>query len=107
VADIASRLGLQVTSRGSLELLDVSAARQVVEACLEERVAVLGIEGFRVDATRTVPDMGAIADLSTLAELPWLNRVACSVADAGAFLHSVTDSQLVFDIALVRESGDD
>jgi len=106
VAAIAHRLGLAVLQRGSLELLHLSAARKVVAACIEERAAVLGIEGFRIRAAQTVPDMQAIADFSTLAELPWSDRVARSVAEARAFLDAMNDPELLFDLALVREEGE-
>lgn len=106
VESIARRLGLAVLHRGSLELLEYSAAREVVDACIEARSAIVGIEGFRISGESTVPDMGAIADFSALAGLPWQLRVAQSVVDAKTFLDAVRDPQLLLEISLVEEAGE-
>lgn len=103
VESIARRLGLSVLHRGSLELLECSAARQVVDACAEEGSAVVGIEGFRISGENTVPDMDAIADFSALDHLPWPLRVARSVSEARAFIEQVRDPHVLLEISLVQE----
>jgi hypothetical protein len=106
VATVAERLGLAVLQRGRLELLDLSAARQLIQACPQERAAVVGIEGFRVTAERTVPEMEAIADFSEIADLAWPDRVTRSVAEAQAFLDEINDPDLWFELELVQEEGE-
>ena len=103
VASIAHKLGLQILTRCDIELVDLRAAQRIIDACRQERVTVLGIEGFHVRGNQTVPDMNAIADFSAVAGLPWPERVERSVTDAKAFLGSVSDRGLLFDLTLTLE----
>lgn len=98
VATMAARFHLQVVVRGDLELVDVRAARRIVDACAQEGFPVLGIEGFRLREGATVPEMTAIADFSGMLEMSERDRAVQSAQAAHAFLDTVTDPELLFEL---------
>lgn len=61
---VARRAGVTLTTRGGLLLVDFGDTAAFLDACAAEGVRVLGIEGFRIDASGVTPDMDAIADFS-------------------------------------------
>jgi hypothetical protein len=104
-ARIAEAAGIEVKRIGSLELVawtEIDAFLKVVGAW---NVAIIGIEGFRIEGTKAVPDMDAIADFSALPiDEEW---VTATIAEANRFLSSVSRPSMYFDFELdedVREA---
>lgn len=49
-----------------MELFDLTGSRLLLDICRAQSVAVLGVEGFRVDKGFLIPEMNCIADFSEL-----------------------------------------
>lgn len=104
-ARLAESAGIVVKRIGSLELVawtDIDAFLNVVRG---QNVAILGIEGFRINGSRAVPDMDAIADFSGLPTDEEL--VATTLVEACRFFSSASRPSMYFDFELdedVRES---
>jgi hypothetical protein len=97
-ARLAEAAGIVVKRIGSLELVawtDIDAFLNVVRG---RNVTILGIEGFRIEGSRAVPDMDAIADFSGLPTDEEL--VATTFAEASRFLCSASRPNMYFDFEL-------
>jgi hypothetical protein len=95
---IATRAGLSVIHRANMELIRSQDADRFVEACLDARTVILGIEGFYLDGEAITPRMDAIADFSGIERAD--DAVMMSVASARAFLQAVSDERTVFEFVL-------
>ncbi len=105
---VASGLGLKVVQRSSLELVSAPDARRILLVCEEEKIAVFGLEGFRIEGGATVPEMDAIADFSS-SFVATPNPFRETIAAARRFLDAMSDPTLLFDLvyAIDDEAGQD
>jgi hypothetical protein len=101
-ARLADAAGLAVKRIGSLELVAWSDIDAFLNIVRDRKVAILGIEGFRVDGSRAVPDMDAIADFSGLPTDQEL--VATTLTEATRFLSSVSQPNMYFDFELADDA---
>lgn len=102
---VASGLGLTVVQRGSLDLVSAADARRLLLVCEAQDVAVLGLEGFRIDGNAIVPEMDAIADYSSsFRGSP--DRARETIASARRFLDAMTDSTLLFELVYAIQEDD-
>jgi hypothetical protein len=94
-ARLAETAGLEVGRIGSLELIAWSDIDAFLTAVSGRKVAIFGIEGFRIDGSKAVPDMDAIADFSGVPNDEQL--AATTLAEASRFLRSVSRPGMYFD----------
>lgn len=95
-ARLAQAAGFDVIEIGSLELVawqDTDAFLRVVN---DKKMAIVGIEGFRIDGSRAIPDMAAIADFSGIPIDEEL--VVTTLEEARRFLSSVSRPGMYFSI---------
>ena len=95
---VARRASVTLATRGGLLLVDFEDAPAFLDACADEGVRVLGIEGFRVDASGVTPDMNAIADFSMP---PGPGTVEESIRASRTYLRAVKPD-LMFEFMLDR-----
>jgi len=91
---LASKASVKVRYVGALRLIPSSDARRLLEVLRQERVLVMGIEGFRLDNDRPVPDMGAILDLSGVLDVDEAFR------EARGFVNEIAAPDLFVDFVL-------
>lgn len=97
-ANLAMGAAISVKNIGSLELIASENANALLAAAAELKVAVVGIEGFRIVEGRAIPDVDAIADFSDLARDD--RTGARTVEEARQFLRRVSRHGMYFDFAL-------
>lgn len=101
-ARLAAVAGLAVKVIGSLELIASSDIDAFLSVVRDRNLAVLGIEGFRIDGNKAVPDMDAIADFSGLPSDEDL--AATTIAEASRFLSNVSQPNMFFEFELDEEA---
>jgi len=85
-------------------LYDVASGMALLATCERSEIAVLGVEGFRLDGKSRTPDMDFIADFSVFSKNP--DFIAASVQAAYQFLEMAEeDSSLVFEFLLMAKMG--
>jgi len=94
--DLAASAQIAVVRIGSLELVAWSDMDALLRAAQNRKLAVLGLEGFKLGPSSVSPDMEAIADFSTLSRDS--RRAKRSFAGAWRFLADISSKQLHFDI---------
>ena len=89
VEDLEAEFASRGEVRGGALLLPASIAAELVRRARAERIAVLGIEGFRLEPDATRPDLGQILDLGGAGcrTNPWAEAEAFLEERAGAGLH--------------------
>lgn len=95
---LAAVVGLEVKEIGSLELIAWSDIDTFLSVVRERNVVVLGIEGFRINGSKAVPDLDAIADFSGLPTDEDL--AATTIAEARRFLSNVSQPNMYFEFEL-------
>jgi hypothetical protein len=98
VSFVAQRAGIDLRCDGSMQFVAYKDAPAFLDACAAEGVRVLGIEGFRLDATGVTPDMDAIADFSVA---PGPGGVEESIRASRMYFGAVK-SDLLFEFELDR-----
>lgn len=96
IEEIAGRIGVPFTKRGSLILVSAGNALKLLDGCESAGLRILGVEGFQVKGSSIVPSMDAIADFSSL------DSAIASVREARRFIHVVRPHELVFDFTVVE-----
>jgi hypothetical protein len=87
-------------------LVHVGDAEKMIAFCERLKLVILGIEGFKEDGFRLIPDMELIADFSALSDLPPNERCSRSVASAELFLKKIPNSpNLLLDFELEEVQG--
>lgn len=101
--DLASELGVAVIRReNGTVLVRAADVLRVIRAAASKGYWTLGLEGFYEKGRNLVPDMGCIADFSSLGSLPAGERESASIRDAELFLQRCADPQLLFEIILAE-----
>lgn len=79
------------TKRGGEFYLPASAAGRYVDACVQQSLAIVGVEVFRLEGVKLRPDLSLIADFSSVVtgEETWDNAVRLTGADAHRFVGEV------------------
>jgi hypothetical protein len=97
--DLAPDADVHTTLRwGNADLFSSNDAVEMLDRCEKRGVTVLGIEGFRIENNRRIPDPTAIADYSALAQAP--DRSRASIDAARKFVASFRQSDLLFEFEL-------
>ena len=94
-------LGLPTMLWGNVPLFSVSDSLLLMEYCVKNDIAVLGVEGFRVKDNSIIPDMNYIADLSELAALTGKSFPGKSVEAVKKFLDLVPMDGVFLEYVLV------
>jgi hypothetical protein len=95
---LAENAGITIKKIGSLELIALKDADAFLRAAKYRNVAILGIEGFRLEANRAIPDMGLIADFSGI---PYDDEIVnTTIEEAARFLLGVSSPDVYFDFTL-------
>lgn len=97
-AQLAAVTGVAVKEVGSLELVAWSDADAFLKVVRDRNIVILGIEGFRIEGSKVVPYMNAIADFSGLPSDEDLS--ATTVLEASRFLRVVSQPNMYFDFQL-------
>lgn len=90
IEQLARQCGIPVRTHGALRLIRREDCGKVIEACKSRDLLILGIEAFKLEGDKVVPDTDLIADFSELASKQW--NVACleAVRSAEVYLGEVT-----------------
>jgi hypothetical protein len=92
--DIARAAGIRIVWWGSERLIRCEDAVAFLDACEQQSVRILGVEGFDLADDNLYPDMGIILDLSTLLD------ARASVAQTRRFVEAVARPGLLLDFVL-------
>lgn len=101
IEQLAARCGFPLKTQGALRLIRREDCGKVIEECQSRNVLILGIEAFKLEGDRVVPDTDLIADFSELASKEW--NIACleAVRSAEVYLGEATgQTDLWFDFSL-------
>lgn len=94
------------TRRGGDSYLPASAAGAYVAACVQRSLAIVGVEVFRLDGVKVRPDLGRIADFSSVLtdEEGWDTIVRVAGASANRFIGQVPpEADVLMNFTLVSE----
>ncbi|MCL4472455.1 MAG: hypothetical protein M1539_04395 [Actinobacteria bacterium] len=92
--DLARHAQINVVNIGGLHLVATTDIATFLDTCQTENVLVIGIEGFRLEGERVLPDINAIADFSHLS-----NSIE-SIVEARRFFDAVDKPGMVYDFTL-------
>lgn len=81
-------------------LFDVGDGVKLVEYCKNNGIAILGVEGFRVEGGKRVPDMECIVDFS--ASLNEIDFAVKSVEASRIVIEGMVGGGLLMEFLLVR-----
>ena len=101
-SDVARSAGIDLVVQGGSEYIRSVDVEQFLEALRERGIGVLGFEGFRLSKDATMPDMDAIADLSSLELGP--HFVELSIDYALSFVREIGNPELYFEFVLERRT---
>lgn len=87
---------------GGTPLFNLIDGVKLLRFCEEHNAAVLGIEGFKVIGDKRVPDLGCIADFSTLVVAAGENFPEASRKSARCFIDSILDDDILLEFVLVK-----
>lgn len=94
VVAAARRRGIPFEERPSAALFDWAAAKRLADVLVEERLLVIGVEGFAFDGTHVRPDHDAILDLATSTD------PAAAAAEACMFIADLEPRGLHFEFVV-------
>ncbi|MCP4037284.1 MAG: hypothetical protein GY733_10135 [bacterium] len=97
------------TAQGGEFHVPASAADRYIDACVQASLAIVGIEVFRLEGRRLRPDLGQIADFSSVltGKEGWDAIVQATGADAHRFARQVpseADVRVNFTLLSEEES---
>ncbi|MDT4869470.1 hypothetical protein FQZ97_1044980 [compost metagenome] len=87
---------------GDVPLFGVSDSLELIGYCEKNDIAVLGIEGFRVNNDKRVPDMDYIVDFSELFRVSGKDFTEKSLQISKSFVQSVEVLDIYFEFLLVK-----
>ena len=96
------------TERGGEFYLPAQAAGRFVDACVHESLAIVGVEGFRIESGKFRPLLDQIADFSSLLtdRKGWAETVQAAAAEAHRFLAQLpTEPELRLNFTLLSEEA--
>lgn len=97
VGAVAQEVGIPIRNIGGLALIRGTDAPALIDALASEGLRILGIEGFELEGSEVRPDMGLIADFSTLTD------AGQSVWEARRFIESAARPDAFFEFSLAGE----
>ncbi len=101
IEQLAGECGIPVRMQGALRLIRREDCEEVIEACKSRNLLILGIEAFKLEGDRVVPNTDLIADYSELVTKDW--AAACLEASRSAeayFDEAQSRTDLWFDFSL-------
>ena len=90
IEELISKFQDYGVQKSSSFYLRYEKAPDFIEACYRNEIFILGIEGFLIDSSQTLPVMDLILDMSSLAKLPGKEKLEKSYFAAKTFLSKVT-----------------
>lgn len=99
-----SDLGLPTRWWGKVALFSLSDAALFMDYCANRGIAVLDVEGFRLEENNRIPDLSAIADFSELMKVSGVSFSECSLAAMREFFMSKSQDDLMLEFVLVEPS---
>ena len=97
-----SDLGLPTTWWGKVALFSLPDAALLMDYCASRGIAVLGVEGFRLEGNQRTPDLDAIADFSELMRTSSTLFPERSVAAMKAFFRFMPQDGVLLEFVLVE-----
>ncbi len=93
---IAKKAHINVHRIGNMELIACRDMLSFLDAARDQGICILGVEGFRLEGTSIIPDMGALADFSSIHE----NPASCerTIIEAKQFILSIAGMDLYFEV---------
>ncbi|MCE1190633.1 MAG: hypothetical protein LWW96_00620 [Acidovorax sp.] len=98
-------LGLPTKWWGEVALFSLSDAALLLDYCSDNGLAVLGVEGFRIEGNHRIPDVDAIADFSGLMKVSSTSFAERSIAAMREFLKMLPQDGEMLEFVLVESSS--
>lgn len=95
--EFARSAGIPVRRVGGLTLVQGTDAPSLIDALATASVRILGVEGFEVEGSEVRPDMGLIADFSSLTD------PARTASEARQFIQTAARPDAFFEFSIVGE----
>lgn len=87
---------------GDVPLFGLSDSLGLIKYCEANNIAVLGIEGFRINHTKRTPDMDYIVDFSELFSISGDEFTVKSLKISKSFIQGIKDADIYLEFLLVR-----
>lgn len=97
-----SDLGLPTKWWGKVALFSLPDAALLMDYCANRGIAVLGVEGFRLEGNQRIPDLDAIADFSELMSTSSTLFPERSVTAMKAFFRLMPQDGVLLEFVLVE-----
>ena len=95
-------LGLPTKWWGKVALFSVPDSALLMDWCAKYGIAVLGVEGFRLDGDHRIPDLDVIADFSELMKVSGTSFTYRSIAALREFLLLMPQDDVMLEFVLVK-----
>lgn len=96
---VAQEAGIPIRIIGGLALIRGADAPALIDALASEGLQILGIEGFDLEGSEVRPDMGLIADFSTVID------PGQSASEARRFIESAARPDAFFEFFIAGKSS--
>lgn len=87
---------------GDTPLFGVSDSLELIRYCEENNIAVLGIEGFRINHDKRTPDIDYIVDFSELFKVSGGEFTVRSLQISKSFIQEIKGKDIYLEFLLVR-----
>jgi len=98
-------LGLPTTWWGGVALFSLPDAVLLLDYCANRGIAVLGVEGFRLEGTHRIPDLDTIADFSELMDVSGASFPECSISAMRQFFTVMPQDDVMLEFVLVKPTS--
>lgn len=95
-------LGLPTLWWGNVALFSLPDAKLLMNYCANNRIAVLGVEGFRLEGNYRIPDMQTIADFSEMMAMSGASFPERSIMAMREFFKLMQQDGLFLEFVLVN-----
>lgn len=87
---------------GDTPLFGVVDSLKLIQYCEINNIAVLGIEGFRINSNKRIPDMSCIVDFSELFRISGGEFTAKSLQISKSFIQEIREIEIYLEFLLVK-----
>jgi hypothetical protein len=97
-----SELGLPTTWWRGIALFSLLDAALLLDYCANRGIAVLGVEGFRLEGAQRIPDLDTIADFSELMRISGTSFSERSISAMREFIMLMPEDDVMLEFVLVE-----